>query len=111
MKLGDLALNEKRIREHINTLENLSLDEKNKIMIKLTAITFLTDIGMEMFDSDTISNADLSRNERALLLLEIIAGAAGEMVLRLIYKTGDMETTIKGFKHFFELYMKQILEK
>lgn len=102
MKLGDLALNMKVIEDVAEKIKNLSPHEINKIKLKSLAVAFLNDMAWEIMDSETIMNADLSRSERANLFLEIIAGSAAVMVIRLASKARDFNMSVSGFRCYFD---------
>ena len=111
MKIADLMMMDKRIINELKeSLKNLSDEDLNKLKLVSLGASLLADMICEIMDGDAISNSDLSPNDRALIMLQIISSGTATALLKLGYKTGNLEMTINGFKHYFEKTIERMEE-
>lgn len=103
MKLADVMMMDKRIINEVNEkLKDLSEDEMERLKLLTLGSSLIAECICEIMDCDSIANANLSMNDRALLMLQIIASGTVTALLKLAFKTNNLEMTINGFKHYFE---------
>ena len=107
MKIGDYILKfDERLLK--GNLKNISKEDMPIVKAKSLAMSAIVDIALEIFDSPSMGEIEINKEEMGYFCAETIAGAAACCVFRLGKRTDNPELFEQYFKNSFQAVLNNL---